>query len=66
MACPDPSTWGLTFNGGPSSKSTPELLDVLKEKSLKATFFLVGGSVVENPDLVRRQAAEGHHLASLT
>ncbi|KAH7052620.1 hypothetical protein BKA57DRAFT_391028 [Linnemannia elongata] len=66
VACPDPSTWGLTFNGGPSSTATPELLDVLKEKSLKATFFLVGGSVVENPDLVRRQAAEGHHLASLT
>lgn len=65
MTCPDPDTWGLTFNDGPST-ATPELLDMLKENNLKATFFLVGGSVVEYPDVVRRQAEEGHHIASLT
>ncbi|KAF9905619.1 chitin deacetylase [Linnemannia zychae] len=66
--CPEVNVWGLTFNDGPSSKGTPELLDVLKETDggVKATFFLTGSQVVENPDVVLRQAQEGHHLASLT
>lgn len=65
VTCPDPSAWGLTFNEGPS-ESTAGLLDVLKENNLKASFFLVGGSVVRHQDVVKRQATEGHHLASLT
>ncbi|KAG0289475.1 chitin deacetylase, partial [Linnemannia gamsii] len=65
VTCPDPNTWGLTFNEGPS-ESTAEQLNVLKENNLKASFFLVGGSVVKHQDVVKRQANEGHHLASLT
>ncbi|KAF9143635.1 chitin deacetylase, partial [Linnemannia schmuckeri] len=66
VTCPEPNTWGLTFNDGPSTKATADLLDVLRENNLKATFFLGGGNVVANQDVVKRQAAEGHHLASLT
>lgn len=65
MSCPDPNSWGLTFDGGPS-ESTEGLLGILLENNLKATFFLVGESVVERPDVVKRQVNEGHHLASLT
>ncbi|MEO6054943.1 MAG: polysaccharide deacetylase family protein [Chthoniobacterales bacterium] len=56
----------ITYDDGPSAKLTPQLLDTLKEKNVKATFFVLGEMVAQNPDIVRRAAAEGHEIASHT
>ena len=53
----------LTFDDGPS-EITPQLLDVLKRKNVKATFFLQGDHVVAHPDLVRRIHNEGHVIGN--
>ncbi|MFF8288783.1 polysaccharide deacetylase family protein [Streptomyces sp. NPDC016309] len=56
----------LTFDAGPG-KDTPHLLDILKEKKVPATFFLLGQRHVDRyPDVVRRIAAEGHEVANHT
>lgn len=56
----------LTFDAGPG-EDTPHLLDVLKEKKVHATFFLLGRNhVTKHPDTVRRIAAEGHEVANHT
>ncbi len=56
----------LTFDDGPHVKNTPRLLDMLKERGIKATFFLIGKNVVEHPEIVRRIVAEGHEVANHT
>ncbi|WP_282694546.1 polysaccharide deacetylase family protein [Streptomyces sp. CC208A] len=56
----------LTFDAGPG-KDTPHLLDVLKEKRVPATFFLLGRKHVDRyPQVVRRIADEGHEVANHT
>jgi len=50
----------LTFDDGPNAEHTPRLLDILGEKGVKATFFVVGKEVEKRPDLLRRMVAEGH------
>lgn len=56
----------LTFDAGPGPH-TPQLLDILKEKKVHATFFLLGKNHVDTyPDTVRRAAAEGHEIANHT
>ncbi|KAG0019010.1 chitin deacetylase [Podila clonocystis] len=65
VECPDRNVWGITFDDGPTP-ATPELLRFLDEKRVKATFFLVGGNVVQYPDLVVQESVAGHHLASHT
>ncbi|KAF8924150.1 glycoside hydrolase/deacetylase [Dissophora ornata] len=64
-ACSAPNTWGLTFDDGPST-ATPTLLNYLKTSKLSATFFLIGSNVIQYPQTVQRELAEGHHLASHT
>jgi peptidoglycan/xylan/chitin deacetylase (PgdA/CDA1 family) len=56
----------MTFDDGPSVKYTPQLLDMLKARHLKATFFLVGQNVEAHPEIVRRIVAEGHELGNHT
>ena len=56
----------LTFDDGPSPKYTPLLLDGLKERNVRATFFLLGKNVKENQELVQRMQAEGHLLGNHT
>ncbi|MEV7422727.1 polysaccharide deacetylase family protein [Streptomyces sp. NPDC091212] len=64
--CAEERCIALTFDAGPS-KHTPELLDILKEKKVHATFFLLGRNhVVKHPELVRREADEGHEIANHT
>jgi len=50
----------LTFDDGPSSRYTPQLLDLLKEYQIKASFFTVAQSAADNPELIARMKAEGH------
>lgn len=54
----------ITFDDGPHPEYTPKLLDELKKRGLKATFFLVGQCVAEYPDIVKRMVAEGHEVAN--
>ncbi|MEU4269339.1 polysaccharide deacetylase family protein [Streptomyces sp. NPDC026092] len=56
----------LTFDAGPG-KDTPHLLDVLKEKKVPATFFLLGSKHVDRyPKVVKRISDEGHEVANHT
>ncbi len=56
----------LTFDDGPHPKNTPRLLDMLKERGIKATFFLIGKSVATYPEIVRRIVSEGHEIGNHT
>lgn len=57
-----PKTMYLTFDDGPSEENTSRVLDILKERGIKATFFLVGENVKKHPDIARRIVAEGHSI----
>jgi peptidoglycan-N-acetylglucosamine deacetylase len=50
----------LTFDDGPDPVYTPQLLDLLKQYNVKATFFIVGKHAEEHPDIVKRMHREGH------
>ena len=52
----------LTFDDGPSKENTDKVLDVLKEKNVKATFFVIGEYVRKYPDTARRIVEEGHTI----
>ena len=54
----------MTFDDGPHAANTPRLLDMLKQRNIKATFFVVGQCVVEYPAIMKRIVAEGHEVAS--
>lgn len=56
----------LTFDDGPHKVYTPKLLDGLKERNVRATFFVLGESVEQNPDLIKRMSKEGHLIGSHT
>lgn len=51
----------LTFDDGPSTKTTPKILDILKEKGVHATFFILNYSE-NNEFLVKREIDEGHAI----
>lgn len=57
-----PKTMYLTFDDGPSEENTNAILDVLKEKNIKATFFVVGENVEKHPEIARRIVEEGHTI----
>jgi peptidoglycan/xylan/chitin deacetylase (PgdA/CDA1 family) len=54
----------MTFDDGPSAENTPRLLEMLKQRNIKATFFLIGQNAASNPDLVRRILADGHEIGN--
>ena len=56
----------LTLDDGPSTAWTPTLLDGLKERGVKATFFLIGENADKNPEIVKRMAEEGHLIGNHT
>ena len=57
-------TIALTFDDGPHSTLTPRLLDVLKEKNVKVTFFVMGIKAEMHPDVLKRAHEEGHEIAN--
>lgn len=57
-----PDHVALTFDDGPHPVSTPAFLEMLAGLGIRATFFVVGERVEQEPDLVRRMAAEGHEV----
>jgi peptidoglycan/xylan/chitin deacetylase (PgdA/CDA1 family) len=52
----------LTFDDGPRSKTTAEVLDTLAQQCVRAIFFVIGQNAVSHPDLLRRERAEGHTI----
>lgn len=58
----EPRTMYLTFDDGPSKENTEIILDILAERGIKATFFVVGENVRKYPEVVKRIAAEGHTI----
>lgn len=56
----------LTFDDGPHRQYTAEILDILAEEKIPATFFVVGSNAKIHPDLVKREIAEGHEIGNHT
>jgi peptidoglycan/xylan/chitin deacetylase (PgdA/CDA1 family) len=56
----------MTFDDGPSAENTPRLLEMLKERNLKATFFLIGQNVAANPNIVKQILADGNEVGNHT
>ena len=54
----------LTFDDGPSKDVTPQILDILKDQDVKATFFVLGARVDLYPETVKRAFEEGHYIAN--
>jgi peptidoglycan-N-acetylglucosamine deacetylase len=71
---PKPATWfsvnvdgpyiAMTFDDGPSPETPPRLLDILKQRNIKATFFMIGQNAQANPAIVKRILAEGHEIGN--
>ncbi len=56
----------LTFDDGPDSDYTPQILDILKKHNIKATFYVVGEKVQYNQNIVKRVFEEGHEIGNHT
>lgn len=56
----------LTFDDGPWKNTTRQTLDILKKNNIKATFFVVGNALKNNPQLGKQIIAEGHAIANHT
>lgn len=56
----------LTFDDGPHPVYTPKLLDGLKERNVKATFFVVGKNIEGREDIIKRMDEEGHLIGNHT
>jgi len=56
----------LTFDDGPSREYTPDILKVLAEKGVKATFFMVGSHVEKYPGIAKQIIEEGHEAGNHT
>lgn len=56
----------LTFDDGPYPPYTEQILDILKENNIPATFFVIGKNAEKHPELIERIAAEGHQLGNHT
>jgi len=54
----------MTFDDGPSEKLTPELLDILAQYDIHATFFVIGKNAAEHPEILQRAVREGHEIGN--
>lgn len=54
----------MTFDDGPHPQNTPRLLDMLRARNIKATFYVVGRNVGLYPQVLRRAVAEGHEIGN--
>ncbi len=62
----NPKELSITFDDGPDPRWTPKILDVLKEKHVKGTFFLIGDEAADNIGLMQRIVREGNEIGSHT
>lgn len=56
----------LTFDDGPSIQNTEEILSVLKEYGIRATFFVIGENAAADPDRIRMIYEAGHEIGNHT
>ena len=56
----------MTYDDGPHPRNTPRLLDILRQRNIKATFYVIGENVDRYPDIARRIVAEGHEIGNHT
>lgn len=63
---PERKKIALTFDDGPHSKYTEQLLDGLAKRNAKVTFFVTGAHAEENPKLILRMQQEGHLIGNHT
>ena len=56
----------LTFDDGPNPKTSPFILNLLKESNVKATFFCVGKNIEGYPEIFKRIKADGHSIGNHT
>ncbi len=56
----------LTFDDGPHSEITPQLLEILRENNMKATFFCIGSKVLEENNLLKQIHNDGHIIGNHT
>ncbi len=56
----------LTFDDGPHSTYTPQILDLLSLYDAKATFFVVGERAEKHPEIILREIEDGHEIANHT
>lgn len=61
---PKPNKLVLTFDDGPHPEYTRDILDILRDRQTPSSFFVVGQSVMNAPDLVERMVAEGHEIGA--
>ncbi|MCC6829537.1 MAG: glycosyltransferase [Novosphingobium sp.] len=61
-----PGSVALTFDDGPDPQWTPQILRILREKHVPATFFLIGENAIDHPWLVRDIVAQGSEIGSHT
>lgn len=54
----------LTFDDAPDATFTPLVLDILKKKGVKATFFVVGNRIEKYPEIAKRIVKEGHTIGN--
>lgn len=60
----DGSYIALTFDDGPSPETTPRLLEMLRQRNIKVTFFVLGNMVAKHPEVLKMIADEGHEIGS--
>ncbi|WP_275400504.1 polysaccharide deacetylase family protein [Enterococcus faecium] len=56
----------ISFDDGPGATTTPQLLQILKEKSVHATFFVLGENTAQHPEIVKQTAEAGHEIGNHT
>jgi peptidoglycan-N-acetylglucosamine deacetylase len=56
----------MTFDDGPNPTLTPKLLDILAQRKMKATFFVLGENAERYPEILKRAVAEGHEIGNHT
>lgn len=66
LESPDEKVIYLTFDEGYENGYTGQILDTLKDKNVKAVFFITGPYLSKNEDLVRRMVEEGHTVGNHT
>jgi len=56
----------LTLDDGPDPRDTPAILDLLDERGVKATFFVIGKKAERHPELIREIVRRGHQIGNHT
>lgn len=66
VECRGRSCLSLTFDDGPTSLRTQEVLDILRDFNVQATFFVIGKQAEQHPEVLRRAVADGHMIGNHT